>query len=225
MSRGRGLGERLGLAATGVALLLLGGGALLRGAGVFGPEAAARPMVGGDLVAFAGQRPWFWPSLAAGGFLLTVAGLWWLVSRLRPDTVRRRVRLRAGAGIVEVAGARVARPEAARVCAHPRIRRARAVVRGPAHRPWLDLRLSACGSAGLGELLALVGERAVPGLRAPARWPPARGGAPGVGAGAGTGGADVGHVTPRRRGKPERPADSYGTLNGVPGREGRGPGE
>ncbi|MFO7251182.1 MAG: hypothetical protein DIU60_010580 [Actinomycetes bacterium] len=166
MSRGRGLGERLGLAATGVALLLLGGGALLRGAGVFGPEAAARPMVGGDLVAFAGQRPWFWPSLAAGGFLLTVAGLWWLVSRLRPDTVRRRVRLRAGAGIVEVAGARVARPEAARVCAHPRIRRARAVVRGPAHRPWLDLRLSACGSAGLGELLALVGERAVPGLRA-----------------------------------------------------------
>ncbi|GGM63741.1 hypothetical protein GCM10010106_07140 [Thermopolyspora flexuosa] len=165
MSRGRAVANRLGLAVTGLALLVLGGGALLRGAGAFGPEAAARPVVGGDLAEFAHDRPWFWPSLAAGGFLLAVAGLWWLVSRLRPGRVRR-VRLRAGSGVVAVAGAPVARAVAARLCAHPRIRRARAVVRGPAHRPWLDLRLSACGGAGLRELLALVGDRAVPGLRA-----------------------------------------------------------
>ena len=165
MSRYRAVANRLGLAVTGLALLVLGGGALLRGAGAFGPEAAARPVVGGDLAEFAHDRPWFWPSLAAGGFLLAVAGLRWLVSRLRPGCVRR-VRLRAGAGVVAVAGAPVARAVAARLCAHPRIRRARAVVRGPAHRPWLDLRLSACGGAGVGELLALVGDRAVPGLRA-----------------------------------------------------------
>ena len=165
MSRYRAVANRLGLAVTGLALLVLGGGALLRGAGAFGPEAAARPVVGGDLAEFAHDRPWFWPSLAAGGFLLAVAGLRWLVSRLRPGRVRR-VRLRAGAGVVAVAGAPVARAVAARLCAQARIRRARAVVRGPAHRPWLDLRLSACGGAGVGELLALVGDRAVPGLRA-----------------------------------------------------------
>jgi hypothetical protein len=165
MSRGRAVLNRVGLAVTGMALCLLGGGALLRGAGVFGPGAAARPVVGGDVAEFARDRLWFWPSLAAGGFLLAVAGLWWLVSRLRPDQVRR-VRLRAGMGLVEVAGAPVGRVVAAQVCAHPRIRRARAVVRGSSRRPWLDLRLSASGGAPVGEVLALVGERALPGLRA-----------------------------------------------------------
>ncbi|MEV5411769.1 hypothetical protein AB0K60_23385 [Thermopolyspora sp. NPDC052614] len=164
MSRGRAAVNRTGLALTGLLLWTLGGGALLRGMGVFGAGQAARPVVGGDLADFARDRLWFWPAMAAGGFLLVVAGVWWLSWLLRGDRARR-VRLRSGPpGLSEVPGAPVGRMIAARVGGHPEVRRVRAVLRGAPGAPWLDLRLTVRGVARIGDLPTFLG-RAVPGPR------------------------------------------------------------
>jgi hypothetical protein len=153
--------NRIGLAVIGIALCAVGGGALAVGLGAFGPDTAALPLLDGGVAGFARDRAWFWPGVAAAGILLAVAGLGWLVARLRGDRLRR-LRLESGAsGVTELGGGAAGEALAVQVEGYPGVRRAHATLRGSPAAPRLDLRVRLRETASLAALVVLLREEAL----------------------------------------------------------------
>ncbi|WP_433324523.1 alkaline shock response membrane anchor protein AmaP [Spirillospora sp. CA-294931] len=89
-SRRTGRGNRLGLAAVGVALLAAGGAALARGAGL-SPSLLGEPdvpVLDRRTRDFADDQVWFWPALATTAIVVALMGLRWLAVQTRTDAVR-----------------------------------------------------------------------------------------------------------------------------------------
>lgn len=165
MNRGAGGVNRMGLTLLGLILLTAGGLAAARALGVFGAGAAGQPLLTDDIAAFARTRPWFWPAVAAAGVIIGVVGLSWLLAQFRHD---RRGRWRVDAhpsGVTEVDSRPAGQALAAQVAAHPGVRRAHAVLRGPSDAPRLDLRITARESADLDDLVTRLHDEAIPDLR------------------------------------------------------------
>ncbi|MEV7805291.1 alkaline shock response membrane anchor protein AmaP [Microbispora sp. NPDC088329] len=165
MRRRSGKGNRVGLALCGLVPLAAGGLALARALGAFGGDAARRPVIDAGTRSFAATAPWFWPVVAAVGFVLALIGLAWLLALLRADRLRR-LRLESGtSGVTEVDAHPASEALAAQVGAYPEVRRAHAVLRGSSDDPRLDLGVSAVEPADLGALVTRLHDEAVPDLR------------------------------------------------------------
>ncbi|PRX95743.1 alkaline shock response membrane anchor protein AmaP [Allonocardiopsis opalescens] len=128
-------GNRWGLALGGAVLLAAGGAGLALGLGVFGPERAARPVLGPQARALAAQ-PWFWYAVAAVCVVLALLGLRWLLVQARTESVRR-IEVEPDAG-----GGRTVLPSSAATDAvereadgYPGVQRARARLIGAERAP------------------------------------------------------------------------------------------
>ncbi|MBB2748283.1 UNVERIFIED_ORG: hypothetical protein FHR35_008176 [Microbispora rosea subsp. rosea] len=160
-----GKGNRTGLALSGLVLLAAGGLALARALGAFGDAAVREPVVDAGARNLAATAPWFWPVVAAIGFVIGLIGLAWLLALLRVDRPRR-LRLESGtSGVTEVDAHPASEALAEQVSAYPDVRRAHAVLRGPSDDPHLDLGVSAVEPADLGALVTRLHDEAVPDLR------------------------------------------------------------
>ena len=160
-----GKGNRTGLTLFGLVLLAAGGLALARALGAFGDAAARAPVVDAGARNLAATAPWFWPVVAAIGFVIGLIGLAWLLALPRLDRPRR-LRLESGSsGVTEVEARPASQALAEQVSGYPDVRRARAVLRGSPDDPHLDLGVSAVEPADLGALVTRLHEEAVPDLR------------------------------------------------------------
>ncbi|WP_062429727.1 hypothetical protein [Herbidospora daliensis] len=164
---GRGIawGNRTGLALLGLILLAAGAVALALGLGVFGANAARASLLPGIVSAFAGSTSWFWPAVAAGGFVLGAIGLGWLLAQFRLDRLNR-VRLESGpSGITEIGAKQAGETLADQVSAYQGVRRARASLRGKPDAPALDLRVTSRDPAHPDALITRLHDEALPDLR------------------------------------------------------------
>jgi hypothetical protein len=81
---------RVATVAMGAVALATGGAALLVGAGAFGPDAAARPLLDPALVRYAEGHGWFWPVAGAAAEVVAMAGLVWFAVQARASLRRWR---------------------------------------------------------------------------------------------------------------------------------------
>ncbi|MER6008867.1 alkaline shock response membrane anchor protein AmaP [Nonomuraea angiospora] len=164
---GRGIawGNRTGLTLLGLVLFAAGGAALARGLGVFGANAARVPLLPGPVSTFARSTSWFWPAVAAGGVVMGVIGLGWLLAQFRLDRLGR-MRLESGpSGVTEIAGRQASEALAGQVSAYEGVRRARASLRGKPDAPALDLRVTSQDPAHPDALITRLHDEALPHLR------------------------------------------------------------
>lgn len=83
-------GNRLGLALTGILLLLGGGYLVARSLGAFGAGQAEQQLYPtGTADWIHQQRPWLWITIAVVAIALIVVGLRWLLVQLRTDGLNR----------------------------------------------------------------------------------------------------------------------------------------
>ncbi|MEV0390890.1 alkaline shock response membrane anchor protein AmaP [Nonomuraea sp. NPDC050643] len=165
---GRGIawGNRTGLTLLGLILFVAGGAALARGLGVFGVNAARAPLLPAPVSAFARSTSWFWPAIAAGGVVVGVIGLSWLLAQFRLDRLGR-MRLESGpSGVTEIGGRQASEAVADQVSAYEGVRRVRASLRGKPDIPVLDLRVTSQASAHPDALITRLHDEALPDLRA-----------------------------------------------------------
>nr|WP_062334603.1 alkaline shock response membrane anchor protein AmaP [Herbidospora sakaeratensis] len=164
---GRGIawGNRTGLVVLGLILLAAGAAALALGLGVFGSNAARTPLLPSAVSTFAGSTSWFWPAVAAGGFVLGAIGLGWLLAQFRLDRLDR-MRLESGpSGVTEIGARQAGETLADQVSAYEGVRRARASVRGKPDAPALDLRVTSQDPAHPDALITRLHDEALPDLR------------------------------------------------------------
>ncbi|TKK87166.1 alkaline shock response membrane anchor protein AmaP [Herbidospora galbida] len=164
---GRGIawGNRTGLVLLGLILLVAGAAALACGLGVFGANAARSPLLPGPVSTFAGSTSWFWPAVAAGGFVIGAVGLGWLLAQFRLDRLGR-MRLDSGpSGITEIGGKQAGETLADQVSTYEGVRHARASLRGKPDAPALDLRVTSQDPAHPDALITRLHDEALPNLR------------------------------------------------------------
>jgi len=83
-------GNRLGLALTGLVLLVGGGYLITRSLGAFGTLQAQDPIYSAGTAGWIhDQRPWFWVALAALAVILAAVLIRWLLAQLRTDSLNR----------------------------------------------------------------------------------------------------------------------------------------
>ncbi|GAA4577321.1 hypothetical protein [Planotetraspora kaengkrachanensis] len=169
-AKGRALGRetaranRAGLTTLGLILFAGGGAAIARGLGAFGTAAAREPLLDGGVTSLTRQG-WFWPAVAAGSIVVALIGLSWLLALLRPGRLRR-VRLESGtSGVTEMNGRLAGDALGRQVSGFPGVRQARAVLRGTADRPALDVRVTTRDPAAVGSVLARLRDEAFPAIR------------------------------------------------------------
>jgi len=140
-------GNRVGLALTGLPLLLCGAAGLAAGTGLLGDGVAAAPIGGSGAGPLAPALSWPWtPHVAAAVALaVTVLAVRWLLVQGRSNRTRH---LRLGedtvAGRTGVPASAAADAVVAQVCGDPRVRSARARFTESSREPrlWLDLELT-----------------------------------------------------------------------------------
>jgi len=164
----RGRGNRLGLALTGLALMVLGGFALARGLGAFGLDwAPARTSVvdGNVQRFFAGASPWIWWALALLALIVALLALRWLFVQGRGRSVAS-LRLAAGpGGVTTVAAGGVTHAVAADVTASPAVLSAEAALAGSPERPEVRLRLVTDERTPMREIIEHLSRVAIPRMR------------------------------------------------------------
>ena len=83
-------GNRLGLALTGLVLLVGGGYLITRSLGACGTLQAQDPIYSAGTAGWIhDQRPWFWVALAALAVILAAVLIRWLLAQLRTDSLNR----------------------------------------------------------------------------------------------------------------------------------------
>ena len=83
-------GNRLGLALTGLVLLIGGGYLITRSLGGFGSRQAQDPIYSTGTAGWIhDQRPWFWVVLTALAVILAALLIRWLLAQLRTDSLNR----------------------------------------------------------------------------------------------------------------------------------------
>jgi hypothetical protein len=83
-------GNRLGLALTGLVLLIIAGYLFARSLGAFGSQQANVPIYSDSTAGWVhDQRPWFWIVLAVIAVILAVLVIRWLLVQLRSDSLNR----------------------------------------------------------------------------------------------------------------------------------------
>ncbi|TDE59474.1 hypothetical protein E1295_02670 [Nonomuraea mesophila] len=151
MSEKIGRGNRWGLALVGLVLTVLGGLALARGLGAFGP--AGEPVVdGGVRDFFVRTGPWIWWVVALVALAVALVGLWWLLAQARAQP-RGPLRVESGPnGVTEVAPGAMAQAVADDVASGPAVLSAHADVVDERDGPSVRLRVVADESAPLRDL-------------------------------------------------------------------------
>ncbi|MFD0734585.1 Asp23/Gls24 family envelope stress response protein [Planotetraspora mira] len=164
LGRGTARANRAGLTTLGLILFAGGGAAVSRGLGAFGPAAAGQPLLNGGMTSLTRQG-WFWPAVAAASIVVALIGLSWLLALLRPGRLRR-VRLESGlSGVTEMNGRLAGDALGKQVSGFPGVRNARAVLRGTADSPALDVRVTTRDPAAVDSVLARLRDEAFPALR------------------------------------------------------------
>ncbi|MEU4830452.1 hypothetical protein [Streptosporangium sp. NPDC023615] len=161
-------GNRLGLFLVGLTLLVLAALATARGAGVFPRDVApaGTPLVDAPVrEAFARYAPRLWWVVAAGGIVLALFGLRWLLVQARRRSLDG-MRLEGGpAGVTEVDTGGVTDAASAEACAHPAITGATATMTGTERHPRVRMRVTLAGDAPMSAVREHLGEVVLPHMR------------------------------------------------------------
>ncbi|ACZ90687.1 hypothetical protein Aros01_04222 [Streptosporangium roseum] len=161
-------GNRLGLLIIGLLLTALGGLTVARGAGAFPQNwaPAREPLVNGPVrEAFTRYDPWLWWAIAAGGIVLALFGLRWLLVQGRRARLGD-IRLASGpGGVTDLHTGGVADAMAADVRAHPAILGASAAMVGTEAHPEVRVRLVAAESLPMNAIREQLDGVAIPHMR------------------------------------------------------------
>ncbi|MFI6507356.1 hypothetical protein ACIBCT_07120 [Streptosporangium sp. NPDC050855] len=161
-------GNRLGLLLVGLALLALSALVIARGAGAFPQDAApARaPLVDEPMrAAFARYDPSLRWVIAAGGIVLALFGLRWLLVQGRRRSLDT-MRLDGGpAGVTEVDTGGVTDAASAEAGAHPAILGATTTMVGTERDPCVRVRVTLAGDAPMSAVREQLGEVVLPHMR------------------------------------------------------------
>jgi hypothetical protein len=149
--------DRTSLACAGLALLAAGGASLACGLGGFGPEPAARTLLGAS--------PWLRPSAAVIGCAVAGLGLAWLAAQVRRRTLRRIAMGDEHAGATRMAARVAVRAVTADVASYPGVRRARVRLLGSERNPWVRVRVTCDDRSDLTDLRRRIRDDALVRLR------------------------------------------------------------
>ncbi|MDP9865511.1 MULTISPECIES: hypothetical protein [Streptosporangium] len=168
MDRKTARGNRLGLLVMGLLLTALGALTVARGAGAL-PRSLAparEPLLGAPVrEAFTRHGPWPWWALAAGGIVLALLGLRWLLVQGR-HTRLGGIRLASGpGGVTDIDAGSVSDALAADVSAHPAILGASATMVGTQANPAVRLRVVADENLPMSAIREQLDGVAVPRMR------------------------------------------------------------
>ncbi|MFC5745075.1 alkaline shock response membrane anchor protein AmaP [Actinomadura rugatobispora] len=166
MNRHASRPNHVGLALLGLVLLVAGILGLARGLGAFGRDAAADPLITDAMRRYAAGQGWFWPAVAAGGVVLALLGLAWLLAQARSERLPGlALEPDPSAGATRVSGQAVTATLEEEIAEYPDVQGVRAHLLGTSRRPRLNLSVAYGGRADLDALRRRIGEEAVPRLR------------------------------------------------------------
>jgi hypothetical protein len=149
-------GNRLGLALTGLVLLIGGGYLITRSLGAFGSRQAQDPIYSAGTAGWIhDQRPWFWVVLTAYAVILAALLIRWLLAQLRSDSLNR-IALDtdtdtstgrgsgsgSGSGRAGLPAAALTAAVGAEIDSYPGVSKVRASLAGRPDRPELRLRVT-----------------------------------------------------------------------------------
>lgn len=140
-------GNRIGLALTGLLLLVVGAYLLARSLGAFGSGQVADPVYGDAAAGWVhDQRPWLWLALAAAAVILAVLVIRWLLVQFRSDTLNR-VALDTdtndrGAGRSELPAGAITTAVGKEIDSYPGVRKVHAALAGHPDQPELRLKVT-----------------------------------------------------------------------------------
>lgn len=145
-------GNRLGLALTGLVLLVGGGYLITRSRGAFGSRQAQDPIYSAGTAGWIhDQRPWFWVVLAALAVILAALLIRWLLAQLRSDSLNRialdtdtdtDTSSGRGSGRAGLPAAALTAAVGAEIDSYPGVSKVRASLAGTPDRPELRLRVT-----------------------------------------------------------------------------------
>jgi hypothetical protein len=145
-------GNRLGLALTGLVLLVGGGYLITRSLGAFGSRQAQDPIYSAGTAGWIhDQRPWFWVVLAALAVILAALLIRWLLAQLRSDSLKRialdpdthtDTSTGRGSGRAELPAAALTAAVGAKIDSYPGVSKVRASSAGRPDQPELRLRVT-----------------------------------------------------------------------------------
>jgi len=84
-------GNRVGLAVTGLVLLIAGGYVLARSLGAFGSTQARQPVYTDAEAGWIRTTIWIWLAVAAVGVMIAILALRWLIVQLRTERLNRLI--------------------------------------------------------------------------------------------------------------------------------------
>jgi hypothetical protein len=154
------MGNRVWLTLNGMALLGVGGAALIES--VLAPH---RPILTGGASRWMAHSLWFWPSAASGSLAVAMLGSAWLAAQWRRRSLRRLAMGDARAGATRMAARVATRAIVADVISYPGVRRVRPRLSGSARRPAMRVRVMCDADADLGELAWRIRDDAMVRLR------------------------------------------------------------
>ena len=158
--------NHVGLTLLGLVLLAAGLLGLARGAGLFGRDAAADPLITDGMRRFAAGNGWFWPVVAAAAVVLALLGLTWLLAQARSERLPGlALEPDPSDGATRLSGRAVTSALEEEVAEYPGVRGVRASLLGTSARPRLHLSVAFGAGADLAALRRRIGEEAVPRLR------------------------------------------------------------
>jgi hypothetical protein len=143
-------GNRLGVALTGLVLLIGGGYLITRSLGAFGSGQAQDPIYSAGTAGWIHeQRPWFWVVLAALAVILAALLIRWLLAQLRSDSLNR-IALDtdtssgsgSGSGRAGLPAAALTAAVGAEIDSYPGVSKVRASLAGKPDQPELRLRVT-----------------------------------------------------------------------------------
>jgi len=103
-------GNRVGLAVTGLVLLIAGGYVLARSLGAFGSTQARQPVYTDAEAGWIRTTIWIWLAVAAVGVMIAILALRWLIVQLRTERLNRLI-VDTDAGAVDGADVAVGRTD------------------------------------------------------------------------------------------------------------------
>ena len=139
-------GNRLGLALTGLVLLIGGGYLITRSLGGFGSRQAQDPIYSAGTAGWIhDQRPWFWVALTALAVILAALLIRWLLAQLRTDSLNRialDTSTGSGPGRAGLPAAALTAAVGAEIDSYPGVSKVRASLAGTPDQPELRLRVT-----------------------------------------------------------------------------------